>query len=70
MENNEKRYVAVVDFYVWAQSDEDALRQAEDICNMIKEKDDNGASIIEMAENKPGINNNREIYPNSEQLPS
>ena len=43
-----KRYAATVDFYVFAESDKDAIKQAEDFCKEQTDKKDNQCKVIEI----------------------
>lgn len=44
----EKRYVATVEFYVWANSDEEAKAQAAAVASELDAKYDNRASVKEI----------------------
>ena len=41
----EKRYVVAIDFYVYAENDEDAQVQAQNICDNINQGDDHQADV-------------------------
>jgi len=56
-----KRYVAVIDFYVWAEDDEDAKQQAIQIAKDLADKEDNRAQLIQLASQPTGTLGNREI---------
>jgi hypothetical protein len=45
-----KRYTVLVDFYLYAENDEEAKRKAELRRKLIEEIDDNRASIVSMHE--------------------
>lgn len=49
--DNLKRYVVKVDFYIYAENDNEASDQAKQLCNDIKDLDaTNKASILEIGE--------------------
>lgn len=45
------RYIAVIDFYVWADSEVDAYEEASQIAKEIDNKLDNRCTVIELHEN-------------------
>jgi predicted RNA-binding protein (virulence factor B family) len=45
---NKKRYIAVVDFYIYAESDQDAFNQAQQIAKDQDSKNDDWAKVIEL----------------------
>ena len=56
-----KRYVAVIDFYINADNDNQALKEAEKIARALDVKFDNKASVIELYEQPFGTMSNRKI---------
>ena len=56
-----KRYVAVVEFYVWADSDQQAVAAAKKFCEKQRIKKDNGCDLISMAEQPEGLFKKRVI---------
>lgn len=58
----EKRYVAVIDFYVWAESDEEATKKVRDLCKIQDAKNDDKCSLIELAEQPFGTLSSRKVY--------
>lgn len=57
----EKRYVAVIDFYIYANSDEEAKKKAQTMCTQIDDGE-NECSVIKLAEQPTGSLDNRVIY--------
>lgn len=55
------RYVATVDFYVWADSDEDAIYQARHIAAQQSTKRDDRCSVIDIVEQPQGKIGNRKV---------
>ena len=60
-EHNTKRYVAVIDLYIYAESDEDAKLQANTITKTLDDKEDNHAKVIELGEQPFGTTHFRKI---------
>lgn len=52
--DKEMRYVATMDFYVWANSDQDAAEQAKSIASELDRKFDNRASITSLVKQEHG----------------
>lgn len=46
----EKRYTAVVEFYIWAKTDEEAVEQAKKQCKEQDYKNDDKCKLIELFE--------------------
>jgi hypothetical protein len=59
-----KRYVAVTDFYIWAENDEDALKQARHMAALQSTKNDDRCSVSNLYERPDGISTPREIKIN------
>jgi len=57
-----KRYVAVVEFYVYAETDEKAIEQAKDFCKSQDRVNDNKCSLTNLVEQPFGTLTNRQIY--------
>lgn len=57
----EKRFVAQIDFYVYANSDEEAKQKAEAICKGMRNEQDNHATLNELVEQPFGTLGNRKI---------
>lgn len=53
-ENQEGRYVAEMDFYIWANSDEEAKGQANQVAKMLDDKFDNRASVTKLVRQPRG----------------
>ena len=60
--NTEKRYVATVNFYVYAKSDKEALEQMEKFCDKQITKEDNQCSLVNLYEQPFGTTISRNIY--------
>lgn len=61
----EKRYVAVIDLYVYAENDESAKQKAEEIAMGLDKQTDNKASVIQLVERPFGIGPCRFIFDNT-----
>lgn len=57
------RYIAVIDLFIYADSDEDALRQAQEFADRENAKNDNNCKVIELFENRFGSLESRKVYP-------
>lgn len=57
----EKRYVAIMDFYIYSESDEDAIAQATKMAELLSEKDDNRCKIMQLVEQPFGTLTHRKI---------
>lgn len=57
----ENRYVAVIDFYVYAHSDAEAIEKAKAICRHLDNKEDNNATLQTLVEQPYATFGNREI---------
>lgn len=57
----EKRYVVTIDFYLFAESDEQAIEKAKSFCEQEKESKDNCCSVVSIHENNFGSLNSRQI---------
>lgn len=64
--SREQRYVAEVDFFIWANSDEEAKAQAQAIAAELDSKYDNRASVKTLGLKSPGIGNFQPIDINRE----
>jgi hypothetical protein len=53
----EQRYVAEIDFFIWADNDEDAQAQAQSIAAELDAKYDNRASVKTLGTKPSGIGN-------------
>lgn len=58
---SESRYIVEVDMYVFAEDDEDAKRQAQDIAKRLREFDDNMAAVKGVKQMDFGAINYREV---------
>ena len=58
----EKRYVAVVGFYVWAKTDEEAIEQVKKQCKEQDDKNDDRCELIKLVEQPFATLDNRLIY--------
>ncbi len=58
---SEKRYVATIQFYVWADDDQQAKAFTEDICQELNDKNDCRAEITELGEQPFATIHYREI---------
>lgn len=58
-----KRYVAIVDFYIWAESDSEAKEKAEKFCKKQSEKKDNSCELKELHLQEVGKLGSILIYP-------
>lgn len=56
-----KRYVVVVDMYVWNESDEGAKKQAKAITSQLSNREDCSANIIEIYEQPTGTIEKRKV---------
>lgn len=56
-----KRYIAKIDFYVYAESDNEAKKNAQEIAQDVSKIDDNQASVIGLSEQLFGTLGCREI---------
>jgi hypothetical protein len=50
-----KRYAVVMDFYVYAENDEDAKAQAQKVADDINDKEDAKAIVLKITESKFGV---------------
>ncbi len=41
-----KRYIQTFDLYFWAQSDDKAIKRAEDFANALREESDNQCKVV------------------------
>lgn len=60
-EQTQKRYVALVDFYVWANDDKDAINKTKEMCSTFSD-DDNQCDVIKLVEQPFGSMNGRVVY--------
>lgn len=60
-EQTQKRYVALVDFYVWANDDNDAINKTKEMCASFGE-DDNQCDVIKLVEQPFGSMKSRTVY--------
>lgn len=65
-DNNQKRYVATIDFYVWGDNDEDVIKQVEDYCREQDLKNDNNCNLISLVEQPLGKIGNRVVIGSTE----
>lgn len=56
------RYVAVIELYVWADTDEKAIEQVKALCKEQDDKEDNGCSLVELVEQPFATLGNRPVY--------
>lgn len=57
MEIIKKRYVATVDYYVWADNEEEALKKVENNCEKQRLKHDDSCKMVGIVEQKFGTLN-------------
>lgn len=48
--NKQRRYAAVIDFYVYAESEAQAAEEAAQICRELRDEHDNKASLCSVAQ--------------------
>jgi uncharacterized protein (UPF0210 family) len=60
-----KRYAVTIDLYVHADSDAEAIKQADKIAEKLRSKEDNHASVLEIWENQFGSLNHRLVKSES-----
>lgn len=65
-DNNQKRYVATIDFYVWGDNDEDVIKQVQEYCTEQDLKNDNHCNLISLVEQPVGKIGNRVVINNTE----
>jgi len=56
-----KRYAVTIDLYIHADSDVEAIKQADKIAENLRSKEDNHASVLEIWENKFGSLDHRRV---------
>lgn len=56
-----KRYVAAIEFYVWAENDEEAVKQLKKKAVEQSKQNDDRCSALSLCEQKFGTIGNREI---------
>lgn len=61
---NLKRYVATIDVYVYAESDEQAIELTKNLDDKIKLDDFSGFNVLELAEQPTGTLGSRPIFSN------
>lgn len=59
---NLKRYVVVIDAYIYAENDKEAIELAKNLDNKIKLEGFSKFNVIELAEQPTGILGNRPIF--------
>ena len=59
--STQKRYVVTADFYVWANDDKEAKREAQKIMSELKDQYDNNASVITIHEQPFGSRDSKSI---------
>lgn len=59
---NVKRYVAVVEFYVWAETDDEAIELAKAVCKKQNDEKDNNCELVNLVEQPVGTFGNRQVY--------
>lgn len=47
---DKKRYAVTIDLYIYAENDESAKAQAQDVCDNLRDRADNDASIVSLHE--------------------
>lgn len=60
----EKRYVATIEFYIYAESDIEAKEQMDKICKERKEQFDDQTSIVSLWEQPSGTLSARKVIDN------
>lgn len=60
-----KRYAVTIDLYIHAENDSDAIKQADEIAEKLRSKEDNHASVLEIWENQFGSLNHRLVKSES-----
>lgn len=58
----EKRYVAVIEFYIWAKTDEEAIDKVKKECKEHDDIKDNKCELIKIVEQSFGTIGNRPVY--------
>ena len=58
----EKRYVAVVEFYVWAKTDQDAIDQVKKQCKEQDDINDDRCELIKLVEQPWATMVSRHVY--------
>ena len=61
---NLKRYVATIDVYIYAESDEQAIELTKNLDDKIKLDNFNAFNILELAEQPTGTLGSRQIFSN------
>ena len=56
-----KRYAVTIDLYVYAESDDKAIEQADDIAKYMDLDNDNKASVVSIHEQQFGKLTNRKV---------
>jgi len=57
----QKRYVGILDLYLFAETDEEAIIQIKELAKKIAEEDDNRCGVVDLVEQPIGTLNNRKI---------
>lgn len=58
----EKRYIAIIELYVWANTDKEAIEQAMQLCRSEDDKNDNSCQLIKLVEQPVATLGNRLVY--------
>lgn len=58
----EKRYVAVIEFYIWAKTDEEAVEQVKKRCKEQGAKNDDMCELMKLVEQPFATLGNRLVY--------
>ena len=64
----QKRYVVTVDYYVWADSDDDAITQAKIRAHAQDIAHDDRCSVVSILEQPHGTYGNRHVYGENSSL--
>jgi hypothetical protein len=59
--SNDKRYIKTVDLYFWAESDEKAIKQAEDFAQELRKDSDNQCKVVSVHDASDTFNKPRKI---------
>jgi hypothetical protein len=57
-----QRYVAMVEFYVWADTDKEAIEQVQELCREQVDEKDNSCQLIKIVEQPFATLGNRPVY--------
>jgi len=61
-ENNEKRYFAIIGYYIWENDDQSALQQAQSFAKEFDKIEDNRCSVLKLVEMPQGSMKSRVVF--------